>query len=411
VDASEIKEMLEKQLSPRGSMSIMQSRGQKGWQFASQSRSYSRSGVSMTRRERVDGGDDSTKSKTVIATDIPGVLDRIATVLKNIDVMPKQILVEAKFVEVNDNFLRDVGMELGGAVTIDGNPLSIGDAFFDATPNGFTPASTDISGKNPLNTFGQISFDSASASVLLNVLQENDDSKILSAPSVLTLNNQEATIIVGEKYPIIESDVSGGNSTGNGPISTTLDYYENIGIQLNVVPQISGLDHVNMIVHPSVSSIVGFETGIVSQGADAQALTPYPRISTREAETQIMLKNTETVVIGGLLEERESQTEFKVPLLGDVPFLGWLFKRNVSDTETVDLLIFISATIIDETNYDRIVSKKPIQKEAIPIVVEPEPTEDVEPEPMEEPEMDPVASLEQERQLALVETAMADLSK
>ncbi|QHI70506.1 secretin and TonB N-terminal domain-containing protein [Tichowtungia aerotolerans] len=349
LDAGDVKEMLEGQLSSRGSMSIMQTSGQKGWEFAAQSRMYSRSGATLTKRQRLVDEENSAqaKSKTIIVTDIPSILDSIESVLETIDQIPKQILVEAKFIEVNDNFLRDIGVELGGTVKLGGNPISFQDKFFDASPSAFDPVSTDISGKRTLNTFGQLSFESGGAEFLLNMLQEDDDSNVLSSPRVLTLNNQEATIIVGQKYPIIESDVSG--SGGDAITSTTLDYYENIGIQLNVVPQISDEGFINMIVHPSVSSIVGFESGAVSTGGstDNQALTQYPIINVREAETQILLKDQETTVIGGLLEERDGMTEFKVPLLGDIPFLGALFRRQTSDQRTVDLLIFLSATIVD----------------------------------------------------------------
>lgn len=349
LDAGDVKDMLEGQLSSRGSMSIMQTRGQKGWEFAAQSRMYSRSGATLSKRQRLEDEKDAgqAKSKTIIVTDIPGILDSIEAVLEHIDQIPKQILVEAKFIEASDNFLRDIGVELGGSFKLGGNPIGLQDQFLDATPNSFDPVSTDISGKRTLNTFGQVTFESGGAELLLNMLQEDDDSKILSSPKILTLNNQEATIIVGQKYPIIESDVSG--SGGDAITSTTLDYYENIGIQLNVVPQISDEGFINMIVHPSVSSIEGFESGAVSTGSttENQALTQYPIINIREAETQILLKNTETTVIGGLLEEREGSTQFKVPLLGDIPFIGALFRRETTDKRTVDLLIFLSATIMD----------------------------------------------------------------
>ena len=378
LDAADVQEMLSGQLSGRGRMSIMLSRGQKGWAFAGGARGSSRGTTSLSKRGRVEGADElsQSKSKTIVVTDIPGVLDSIEGVLSRVDKMPSQVLVEARFVEVSDNFLRDIGVELGGSFDIGGNPVAASEKFFDVTPNAFVPKSTEIAGKRPLNTFGQLSFTSSSAEILLNLLEETDDSKTLSAPSILTLNNQEATIIVGQKFPIIESDVSGDQSS---TVSTTLDYYENIGIQLNVVPQISSDGFINMIVHPSVSSIQSYETGIVSSSATpgedtvGSALTRYPVIATREAETQILLKSSDTVVIGGLLEERESTTVFKVPFLGDIPLLKWLFRREVTGTKTIDLLIFISATIIGPDNYDSIISQaEQIEEEMVAPVVEEE---------------------------------------
>jgi type IV pilus assembly protein PilQ len=363
VDAGDVKDMLKGQLSVRGSMSVMVARGQKGWDFASQSQSrYSQSSSSLAKRERLNekGEDVQSKSKTIVVTDIPSVLNKIAAVLGTVDQKPQQILVEAKFVEVNDNYLRDIGVELGGSFKMGaGSQLGASEKFFDAVPNAFEPASGNgttiqIAGKNPLNTFGQVTFNSGSLDVLLNLLQEDDDSKVLSAPKVLTLNNQEATIIVGQKYPIIESNVSGGTSVNN--TSTTLDYYENIGIQLNVVPQISGEGYINMIVHPSVSSIIDFTSGTVASGGVTSTLTQYPVINAREAETQILLRDGETIVIGGLLEERKGTTTFKVPFLGDIPLLGRLFRRDVDNTKNIDLLIFITASMVDIDQPDSLVA-------------------------------------------------------
>jgi type IV pilus assembly protein PilQ len=359
VDAGDVKDMLQGQLSSRGSMSVMVARGQKGWDFASQQSSrYSQSASSLAKRDRIGDRDEDVqaKSKTIVVTDIPGVLDKIAAVLDTVDQKPQQILVEAKFVEVNDNYLRDIGVELGGSFKLGGNPLGASEKFFDAVPNAFDPASgTDqIAGKRTLNTFGQVTFSSGSAELLINLLQEDDDSKVLSAPKVLTLNNQEATIIIGKKYPIIESNVSGGNGSNN--TSTTLDYYENIGIQLNVVPQVSGEGYINMIVHPSVSAIIDFTSGGVATGENTLSLTEYPIINTREAETQVLLKDTETIVIGGLLEERKGTTVLKVPFLGDIPLVGRLFRRDTDNTKNVDLLIFITASIVDIDQPDSLVA-------------------------------------------------------
>jgi type II secretory pathway component GspD/PulD (secretin) len=87
-------------------------------------------------------------------------------------------------------------------------------------------------------------------------------------------------------------------------------------------------------------------------------LTQYPVIDTREAETQILLKNKETVVIGGLLQDQKSITQSKVPFLGDIPLLGRLFRRDTTDNKKINLLIFLSATIVDKNNYDTIIAEK-----------------------------------------------------
>jgi type II secretory pathway component GspD/PulD (secretin) len=355
LDAADVQEMLAKQLSTRGTMSIMTARGQKGWEFASRSGSqYAQKGSTLGKLERADRIDEQVKSKTLIVTDVPSSLSRIAAVLDELDVVPQQVLVESRFLEVNHTLLKDLGLDF----TYTKSDYSIGQLFSGVTPAGvFDPATTafwpvDL---NP-NAFAAKTAGSLQGAI--RALQQDGDTKELSAPRILTLNNQEATIIVGQKYPIIESNVSG--SSGDSTVSTTLDYYENIGIQLNVVPQICDDGHINMIVHPSVSSIVDFKSGRVSTGSssNATALTEYPVINTREAETQILLKNKETVVIGGLLQDRLTTRQSKVPFLGDIPLLGLLFRRDTTSTDTIDLLIFLSATIVDKNNYDSIIAEK-----------------------------------------------------
>ncbi len=157
---------------------------------------------------------------------------------------------------------------------------------------------------------------------------------VLSSPRIVTLNNQEARILVGEKFPILTYQ---NTPVGGGSVQTqvTLEYYEKIGIQLAVVPQICEGGRISMIVRPSVSDRISL-------------VETYPVLSTREAETQILLRSGETIVIGGLVRERERSETFRVPLLGDIPLLGALFRRETKVKDKVDLLIFLTATILEE---------------------------------------------------------------
>ena len=214
-----------------------------------------------------------------------------------------------------------------------------------------TPSSLAL-GDNSFNALGWDA--SMEATAIINLLQKDDDTKVLSAPRILTLNNQEATIIVGQKFPIIKTEINESSSTSAPTKSTELERYESTGIQLNVVPQICDDGNINMIVHPSVSTVVGFET----IRANDEILVRYPVINTREAETQIMAKDGETIVIGGLLEERTNEEVQKLPLLGSIPLFGRLFHRNTADNVTIDLLIFLSATVVDEDNYDMILAEE-----------------------------------------------------
>ena len=171
------------------------------------------------------------------------------------------------------------------------------------------------------------------------------DTNTLSAPRIMTLNNQEATILVGQKFPLITTSIS---TQTNQVTGSTLDRYQDIGIQLNVVPQICDRDYINMIIHPAVSSY----TSTLKTRTDAGViLSEYPIIDTREAETQIFIKDGETVVIGGLLKDVKTQSKTGIPFLGKIPLLGLLFQRQTNDIEKIDLLIFITARILKEGEF------------------------------------------------------------
>ena len=360
LDASDVQEILKGQLSSRGTSSVAVARGMKGWKTApySAGSGSGRAASTLGQLARVEDNPDKAervKSKTLIVTDVPSSLARVGEVLTKLDIMPQQVLVEARFVEVNQGLLKDLGLDAGYTK----NNYSVGQIFSTVAPGVFNPASSAFwpVSMNPNNQNAFITKDGSALDIAIRAIQQDKDTKVLSAPRILTLNNQEATIIVGQKYPIIQSQVSG--SGVDNTVSTTLDYYENIGIQLNVVPQICDNDQINMIVHPSVSTIDSFQSGKVNTGisTNATALTEYPIINIREAETQILLKNSEIAVIGGLLDDRKSKTQSKVPFLGDIPLLGRLFRRDINDNKTIDLLIFLSATIISSENQNAVVGE------------------------------------------------------
>jgi len=398
LDTGDVKDIIEGQLSPRGKMSIITARGQKGWKDLGQKsrRRAQGSGGSLDMRSREK--DEQVRSKTIVLTDVPSVLDNVAETLAKIDKQPNQVLVEARFMEVNEDVLRDIGAQFGVGWNNAGTALGFNQRVFNNEPSSFNPVSQTLSGagssESPdltggptallgsafldallssgspfaptnlaqlieldnfldsqipasqagsiLDTGGQFfglgSIDNVSMELYINLLEEDEDTKTLSAPKVLTLNNQEAAIVVGTRYPIISSTTSSGPEATK---SERLEYYESVGIQLNVVPQICADGYINMVVRPSVTEIIGFN-----------GINDYPIIKTRDTETQILAADGETVVIGGLLEERLAEGLFKVPFLGDIPILGRLFRRETKDTMTIDLLIFLKATVVSEENYD-----------------------------------------------------------
>ncbi|UCG48041.1 MAG: hypothetical protein JSU94_21505, partial [Phycisphaerales bacterium] len=164
----------------------------------------------------------------------------------------------------------------------------------------------------------------------ITALQENGRLNVLSRPYILTRNNQVATITVGEEVPIPT-----GSTTVAGQTQTTIEYREDIGIVLNVTPSINPEGLVNMIVSPQITTRTG-DTVPISENLEAETF------ATRSAETRVAVRDGQTIVIGGLIEDQLTDTERKVPLLGDIPIAGHLFKRTIKEKRKTELLIFLT---------------------------------------------------------------------
>lgn len=366
LDAYDIKEICEAQLSSRGKISILKNKGLPGWEFggggSEAGASSSQTGLGTMKREKTEAIE---KSKVLLVTDVPSNVSQIQKVLEELDLMPSQVLIESRFLEISTDDLMDLGLDFAtGANGLSTPGVQIADSDVNdqwgveqndsrgLTPAAFNPLTESLAGSIPFNSGLQLLYSRVGGSefeVLIHALEENGDVNILSAPRILTQNNQEAAILVGEKFPIIESQNTSGG--GDAVTSTSLSYYENIGIQLNVIPQVCADNYINMIVHPTVSSIAGFESGIVSKGGDESSGTQYPRLKVREAQTQVLLQSEDTVAIGGLQNEVEEDSVYGVPFFKDIPFLGRLFRRETTTSSKIELLILIKATIVDNEPY------------------------------------------------------------
>jgi len=347
IDAQDAKKALEPLLSTRGKITVLEMSGQTGWEFG---------GAELSKRKR-STEEKITRSKTLIISDVPPVLDKIKEVVAKIDIKPQQIAIETRIMEVNHDLLVDIGFDYGtGSSGVESsaitgtavnkkegrNMATVGGHILGSqvTPSVFGPKQSDISGIEPFETGLQLVFQKLTGTqfeVMIHALEEDVRTNTLSAPRIMALNNQEASILVGTKYPILKTEES---TTANYTVSKSLDYYQDIGIQLNVVPQISGKDYINMVIHPAVTA--------TTTGVGSTATVYYPIITTREAETRVIIKDGETVVIGGLLKDVKSKDVMGIPLLMDIPWLGRLFRRETEDVEKIDLIVFITAHIVKE---------------------------------------------------------------
>lgn len=398
LDAQDAQKIIIPLLSPRGKTSVLYARGQKGWQFGTfkigkeessgmglakesagatktETVSFEKSATGETVMKKADF-DPSVKSKILIITDTFSTLDKIRTViLPKIDVRPRQVLIESKIIEVNRNKLRDLGFDWGlgasGAARtttismgklgskdnhalLGGHGGTIGSS---VTPSLFGPSTTGISGVEPYNAGAELVFQKLTGTkfeAVIHALEDDADTNTLSAPRIMTLDNQEASMLVGYHTPILTSLVTAGTTTEGPTVTQTLDYYQEIGIRLNVVPQISEEGFINMIIHPSITSSTTNVSATSTAGTGSTATTTttnYPIIDVREAQTQVLLRDGETVVIGGLLKDVKSKEIIGIPLLMDLPWVGKFFRRETTDTQKIDLLIFITAKVMKEGEF------------------------------------------------------------
>ena len=264
--------------------------------------------------------DPETRSLIIITDEETNV--HIDQVIKQLDRPKPQVLIKVVFVEVTHRDELDIGIEgsLGYTQeTRDGELQSNYGSLFSAT----------------LRSQGGFQLLDSDFSVTARALAEAGNFEVLSRPSILARNNQEAIITVGQEVPFIRNPTISNTGQQTFPVE-----YEDIGIILRVTPFITSDGLVEMIVAPEISTIS--DETIPINNID------YPVYAKRSAETVVVTGNGQTVVIGGLMERNKRETVRKVPLLGDIPLLGWAFRRKIKEDTKTELLIFLTPYVVNQ---------------------------------------------------------------
>ena len=295
------------------------------------------------RTTAVIEADEATNA--LIVTAEADAMQTIEAVVAKLDIRRAQVLVEAILVEVSNINNNALGVEwlfadssgVYGAST--GNNGDIG--LLGQTTASII-AGSELGGAAALSAnpglalgVGRIDADGLSFNVLLKALEEQSDTNILSTPSLLTLDNNEASIVVGQEVPFVTgsfSSVGDGNNNPNNPFQTI--ERKDVGITLRVTPRINEGDSIVMEIVQEISSL----TDILIA---SDVITKK-----REITTTVLADDGDTVVLGGLIEDRLSEGERKVPLLGDIPWLGRLFRSSSTKLEKTNLMVFLRSTII-----------------------------------------------------------------
>jgi len=284
---------------------------------------------------REAGGGQEGAPPVVIFRDYPEHLAQVENSLLALDVPQHQVLIEVRFIETSSSDLKNLGIEwptsMSGSVT--GAPLL-------GTQTGTGSSNTDdqadpYSYTNDLNSpdfrWGTVTV--SDVNVLLNFLLAQDKAKIISDPRIAVMDNEQATIKVSTTTPVQTL-----NRLSEGAVIqdvVTYQYIE-VGITLEVRPRVSDDGFVSLKVSPTVEEIIGFV---------GPATNPAPVTAKRSVETTIKVRSGETAVLGGLMREKEIERTTKIPILGDIPLLGSLFRNRRTELEKTDLLILITPTV------------------------------------------------------------------
>ncbi|MDP8243371.1 MAG: hypothetical protein P9L94_04760 [Candidatus Hinthialibacter antarcticus] len=268
--------------------------------------------------EAIIEADRDSRSIIVITDDYTN--EHIKAIIENLDRPVQQVLIKVLFVEVTYRDDYDFGIE--GSIDIN----------------------NDRSGSNVFDTAFGVAAESAGGfyrllesdlSVTMRAIAEVGKTEVLSRPSILTRNNQEAVITVGQEVPFITSS----QTTDQGNTINVIEY-EDIGIILRVTPFITKDGLVEMILAPEISTITD-ETVPISETVNS------PVFAKRSADTVVVTPNGQTVVIGGMMEDNNIEVESKIPILGDIPLLGSIFRRTQNNKSKTELLIFLTPYVME----------------------------------------------------------------
>jgi general secretion pathway protein D len=186
---------------------------------------------------------------------------------------------------------------------------------------------------------------------LFSLNEFRDSVNVLSTPQILTSDNKEAEIVVGENVPFISSRERDVTTT-----NTVLNNIErmDVGIKLRLTPQITEGDYVKLDLYQEISAVI--------QEAAVITISVGPTITKRSTKTSVVVKDNQTVVIGGLMQEKDEENVTKVPLLGDIPILGWLFKQKSISKNKTNLIVFLTPHIIKGAEHiERLTETKKVE--------------------------------------------------
>ncbi len=288
---------------------------------------------------------DEAINALVIRADPANMID-IMDIIDSLDVRRMQVLIEAAIVEVTADFSQQLGSE-----------LALGSASSSTTPLGLTapsgtlaqilqglaitgqPSAPTSLGDAPLIAGGRLDATGTSFAFIIKALASNGDVNLLSTPSITTMDNEEAKIHVGQNVPFrTGSTVTGSQGTTN-PFTTI--QREDVGLTLQVTPHINSDNLVRLLIHQEVSEVDATSLSGIGSQAAADLIT-----NKRTIDTTILVEDNEVIILGGLIRDKETLAESRVPVLGSIPGLGTLFRNRTTSNAKQNLMVFLRPTVL-----------------------------------------------------------------
>jgi type IV pilus assembly protein PilQ len=292
------------------------------------------------------------RSNALVITERPSRMNKIQEIIERLDKATSQVMIESKFVEIRSTSGSDLGVDwssLGGENG--GINFELSETFSTLTndANLTAPGLTDPLNRNPLDT---AVFSSTSFGAVLKALDSRNNIELVSNPTVVTMDNEEALIKITREFP--QPDFTFNAETGQRQFNGLGDPID-VGITLKVTPTVNAAGFINLDIFPEVSSTT--EDRVIEG-------TLFPIRDVRTAQTRIMIKDGYTLALGGLVTRNSSQSDNKVPFLGDLPGIGRLFSSETEEVVESNLIIFITAKTLnpDGTTYRDTVDPRMLER-------------------------------------------------
>ena len=308
-----------------------------GFSKTQKSTKATKKGAAGTQKASIDiQADESTNS--LIITAEPDVQKNLAKVIARLDVRRAQVLVEAIIAEVSADLSQSLGIQLGTGGTADGksNGLGLLSVFGSAGAtlgtNGITPSANGATIGFGVGNNGKLHF-----GVLIDALAGDAATNILSTPTIIAMDNEEAKIVVGKNVPFLTGKYTGTNSGNNATPSNPFQTIErkDVGLTLKIKPQINDGSSIRMEIEQEISSLSA------SDVSTADVVT-----NKRTINTKVLVEDGQVLVLGGLIEDTYTDTIQKVPLLGDIPIIGRAFRNTKTIKKKQNLMVFIHPVIM-----------------------------------------------------------------